>query len=136
MEFSYHEIANVLHLIQLHIILCCLNTKRILNTLIIIICLFPPNPYSIYSVIILLTFNNVNSYILWNNTYSFFCKFKNVIESPKPVKASSAMNDMLLALRSKCLSLCKRRSESLGIECKLLSPNLKYWRFSKGIKKR
>lgn len=64
-------------------------------------------------------------------THSFFCKFKNVIESPKPVKASSAICDMLFALRSKCRSLCKRRSDSLGIVCKLLSPNLRYWRFSK-----
>jgi len=59
-------------------------------------------------------------------TYSFFCKFKNVIESPNPVNASSAICDMLFALRSKCRSLCKRRSDSLGIVCKLLSPNLKY----------
>lgn len=67
--------------------------------------------------------------VVWK-THWFFCKFRNVIESPKPVNASSAMYDMLLPFRSKCLSRCRRRSDSLGIECKLLSPSLRYWRFS------
>lgn len=63
-------------------------------------------------------------------THSFFCRLRKVIESPYPLKASSAITEMLLARKSRWRRRCRRRSASLGIECRLLSPNLRYCRFS------
>lgn len=64
------------------------------------------------------------------DTHSFFCKFRNVIESPYPTKASSNTTLMLFALKSRCRNRCRGLNASLGITCKLLSPKRKYWRFS------
>lgn len=68
------------------------------------------------------------------HSYSFFCKFKKVIESPKPKNASSGIMLMLFDRISRCLNRCNGRKASLGIMCKSLSPKRKYCKFS--IKKR
>lgn len=68
--------------------------------------------------------------IICRYTYSFFCRLRKVIESPYPLNASSDITEMLLARKSRWRKRCRRRRASLGIECRLLSPNLRYCRFS------
>jgi hypothetical protein len=63
-------------------------------------------------------------------TYSFFCKLRKLIVSPNPVKASSVMLLMLLDRRSRWRNRWRRLRASLGIEWMLLSPSLRYCRFS------
>lgn len=63
-------------------------------------------------------------------TYSFFSKFRKVIESPNPAKASSAMNEILFARKSKWRNLCKGFRASVGIVWMLLSPKRRYCKFS------
>lgn len=64
------------------------------------------------------------------NTYSFFSRFRKVIESPNPAKASSAMNEILFARKSKWRNLCKGFRASVGIVWMLLSPKRRYCKFS------
>lgn len=64
-------------------------------------------------------------------THSFFCRFRKVIESPKPTKASSEMKLMLLERRSRWRRRCRGFNDSLGIWCKSLSPRRRYCRFSR-----
>lgn len=66
-----------------------------------------------------------------NQTYSFFCKFKNVMESPYPKNASSGMTVMLFDLKSKWRRRCNGLNDSLGIWWMLLSPRRRYCRFSR-----
>lgn len=70
------------------------------------------------------------NYLLKLVSYSFFCKFKKVIESPKPKNASSGIMLMLFDRISRCLNRCNGRKASLGIMCKSLSPKRKYCKFS------
>lgn len=73
--------------------------------------------------------STIQETFIWR-TYSFFCRFKNVIESPKPVNASSAIVLMLFERRSKWRSRCSRRRAFVGMVWMLLSPKRRYCRYS------
>lgn len=68
--------------------------------------------------------------ILAKKAHPFFCRFKKVIESPYPLKASSGKTVILFERRSRCRKRCKGRKASVGIWWILLSPNRRYCRFS------